>query len=91
MVNRNQSGAINVLLLPLIIAVLLLIAAGSFGYWAYSGRQDYKNNVDAKIAVAVANAVKAEDVKKAAEYVEASKQPLRTYVGPEQYGALRVM
>jgi hypothetical protein len=84
----DEKGAINSLLLPLIVAVLLLLGAIFFGAWAFSGRQDYKNNVDAKIAEAVVVAKAAEDKKKDAEFAEASKSPLKAYNGPSAYGSL---
>lgn len=90
MAKLRQNGAINALLLPLIVVVLLLIGAAVFAFWAYGGRQDYKNNVDQKIAAAVTVAKKAEDSKNAADYAEAAKNPLKTYVGPTDYGRLQV-
>jgi hypothetical protein len=86
----NERGLLNALLLPLIVVVLLLAGAVGFAFWAYGGRQDYKDNVDAKVNVAVAAAVKAEDTKKAAAYAEADKYPLKTYSGPSAYGSLQV-
>jgi len=91
MVKTNQQGAINSLLFPFVLTVLLLIGAVAFGVWAYQGRQDYKNNVDAKIAVANEKAIKAEDAIKDAKFAEISKQPLKTYIGPEAYGAIHLM
>jgi hypothetical protein len=32
--------------LPFIITAVLLVSALAFGFWAFSGRSDYKNNVD---------------------------------------------
>lgn len=90
MVKHNQDGAINGLVVSLIFAILLLIGAGAFGAWAYMGRQDYKNNSDAKAAVAVTAAKSQEDKIKDAQFAEAAKQPLKTYQGPEAYGSLVV-
>lgn len=87
---QDQTGAINVLLVPLILAVLLLIGAASFGGWAYSSRQDYKNNSDAKVAEAVMLAKRAEDKVKEAQFAEDSKSPIRTYNGPAAYGSLSI-
>lgn len=90
MAKHNQDGAINGLVISLIFAILLLIGAGGFGVWAYMGRQDYKNNSDAKTAVAVEAAKSQEDKIKDAQFAEAAKQPLKTYQGPEAYGSLIV-
>lgn len=79
---------INALLIPLIVAVLLLIAAISFGFWAYLGREDYKNNSDKKAAAAVAAAEEILDGKKEAEFAEREKEPLKEYKGPATFGSL---
>jgi flagellar basal body-associated protein FliL len=87
----SEQGTMNVLLVPVITLALLFIAAGSFAAWAFSSRQDYKNNSDAKSAAAVAvnkSAVQAEDAK---QFAEAAKNPLKPYVGPEAYGSVKVL
>ncbi len=86
----GQQGMLNALLLPLIVVVLLLVAAAGFAVWAFQGRQDFKDNVDSKVTVAVGAAVKSEDAKQAALYAEADKYPLKTYAGPEAYGSVQV-
>lgn len=87
----NEQGTVNVLLIPVIALAVLFIATGSFAAWAFSGRQDYKNNSDAKSAAAVAAnkaVVQAADAK---QYAEAAKNPLKPYVGPEAYGSVKVL
>jgi len=84
----NQTGS---MLVPLVIAVVLLLGSLGFGMWAFLGRQDYKNNSDAKAKVAAAKAVRAEDVKKDAAFAEAEKSPLKTYTGPATYGSLTLL
>ncbi|HSX30747.1 MAG TPA: hypothetical protein VLE99_02420 [Candidatus Saccharimonadales bacterium] len=86
----GEQGELNVLLLPLIGVAMLLLVALSLTVWAYGGRQDYKNNSDAKVAAAVAadkQVVQAADAK---QYAEASKSPLKTYVGPDAYGSVHI-
>lgn len=90
MIKHNQDGAISGVAIALILAIVLLIGAIGFGVWAFSGRQDYKNNVDAKIAAAVTAAKQQESIIKDQQYTEAAKKPLRTYNGPEAYGSLVV-
>ena len=87
---HNQDGAVDALLLPLIIATVLLIGAAAFGFWAFGERQNYKNNTDQIVAEAVTIGKKEESVKNAKEYAEAAKNPLKTYIGPSQYGSLAV-
>lgn len=90
MIKHNQVGAVNGVVVSLILTVLLLIGAIVFGGWAYSGRQDYKNNTDAKISTAVAAAKQKEGTRKDAEFAEAAKNPLKTYRGPEAFGTLTI-
>jgi len=90
MFRKNQRGAINVLLFPLIASIVLLIGAIIFGYWAFGGRQDYKEHSDAKSQAAVTAALKVEDAKKDAQFAEEAKNPLKTYTSPAAYGSLKV-
>lgn len=85
---RNQRGALNILLIPFIVLCLVVIGVGYFAFWAYGSRQDYKDNVDAKVVTASQAAVTKEDARKDAQFAEAEKQPLKTYNGPEAYGSL---
>lgn len=86
----DQRGAIDSWLIAFGITLLLALGSLGFGIWAFSGRQDYKNNVDEKITVAVADAEKAYSVKKDKELAEKEKNPLRTYAGPATYGSLSI-
>ena len=87
MVKLNQRGG---LLVPLIIISGLLVGSLAFGFWAYAGRQDYKNNADAKVTEAVASAEEALAAKKDAEFAEQSKSPYATFQGPAAYGTLKI-
>src|SRR5579884_4242072 len=88
MANHNQNGGINGWLIALLFTVLVLIGVVIFAAWAYSGRQTYKNNVDGLINNAVASAKQKESALKDQQFAEASKNPLRTYNGPQAYGSL---
>lgn len=90
MFKHNQDGAVSGLGISLVLAIILLIGALGFGAWAYSGRQDYKNNVDAKISAAVTVAKGQEDRFKDAQFAEAAKKPLKIYQGSEAYGSVMV-
>src|SRR5690242_18132398 len=88
---QGERGEINILLVPVILLAVLFIGAAIFAVWAFNGRQDYKNHVDAKIATAVAankQVVQADDAK---QFAEAAKKPLKPYIGPEAYGSLHIM
>lgn len=84
----RQSGYIDALLIPLIIVIVLLVGALAFGGWAYTSRQDYKNNSDKKAAVAAEKAIAETKVSEQAKYAEEAKNPLKTFVGPSAYGAV---
>lgn len=86
----DERGALNVLLIPVILLSLLFVGTAVFAVWAYGGRQDYKNNVDAKISQAVDANKKVVQAADARQYAEAAKQPLKTYTAPEQYGSVAV-
>lgn len=89
MIKHNQNGAVGALVLCAFLCIALLVALG-FGAWAYSGREDYKKNVDAKVAAAVTVAQQQQTVVDNAHFAEVEKQPLRTYDGPEAYGSIIV-
>lgn len=73
------------------ILTILLIGAGAFGFWSFTERQDYKNNVDKKIQVAVSENTKKVKSEEAVAYAEEAKNPLKTYIGPESYGAINII
>lgn len=87
---KNQTGEIDVLLIPVIFLTIFLLAAVGFGYWAFTERQDYKNHSDQKAAVAVDKAVKEEGIRKDKIFIEAEKNPFTSYDGPEAYGSVHV-
>lgn len=88
---HDQRGEINILLIPLILVTLLFIAVGGFAYWAYNGRQHFKNDVDTIVTDNVNANTQKVQAADAAKYAEAAKNPFATYVGPEAYGAVHVV
>lgn len=83
---RDQRGS-TALLVALLLTIILLIGAVSFGIWAYAGRQDYKNNVQPKISAAVEEAKKQTERIKDDEFTQKEKYPLKTYNGLAAYGS----
>jgi hypothetical protein len=90
MKDRRSEGSINILLIPFILVVLFFLGTAGFAFWAYSSRQDYKNNVDQKVSAAVSVAKQQESTAKDNEFVQKEKLPLRTYTGPQAYGSITV-
>lgn len=87
----NDRGKKSIgLILAFIVTLLLLFGAAGFGYWAFMERQDYKNNVDQKVAAAVEVAVKETTDENNLRYAEESKNPLKSYTGPAQYGSIKL-
>lgn len=86
----DQRGVVDAWALAFFSLLILFFGAVIFGFWAFSGMQDYKNNVDPKIAAAVAQAQEETSVKKDQEFVEKEKEPLKTYKGPSAYGSLSI-
>lgn len=76
------------LIISLIITILLLCSAIAFGFWAFAEREDYKNNVEPKIAAAVEVAKQENSKQKDAEFAEKEKSPLKAYQGPSAYGSV---
>ena len=86
----SSEHGFSLLIVPIALLGLLLIGTLAFGTWAYMSRQDYKNNVDAKVATAVATAKQQEATAKDAEFVQKEKLPLRSYIGPAAYGSVTI-
>jgi hypothetical protein len=86
----NQSGTLNILLIPLIMLALFFVGAAGFGVWAFQSRQDYKNNTNQKIDAAVTVAKQQESTLKDKVFAEKEKSPLKSYNGPSAYGSIAV-
>ncbi|HZM63679.1 MAG TPA: hypothetical protein VFB59_00950 [Candidatus Saccharimonadales bacterium] len=84
----TEAGFVNSLLIPLVMVVLLLVGSAGFGVWAFMSRQDYKDNTDQKIAVAVDEAKVATQTAEAAKFAEEAKNPLKTFTGPSDFGSV---
>lgn len=82
----KESGMVHPLLISTIVLSVFVVGLGGFGIWAFLNYQDQKNNVDAKVAVAVA-AAKEEQLKTdQASFAEQEKLPTRQIVGPSDLG-----
>ncbi len=86
----DESGAVNGLLISLIFTIVFLIGAIGFGFWAFASRQDYKDNVDEKIAAAVEIAKQETSSSKDTEFIEREKNPLKEYSGPSSFGSVKI-
>ena len=87
---KNQNGSAAGLVVLLIVLVLSLFGSLAFGFWAYSGRQNYKNNTDQIVAAAVTKAVEQTQQDDTVKNAEADKNPLRSYISPPQFGSVTI-
>ena len=82
-----QSGSVlSVVLIAFL--VLGLLGALGFGFWAFSSRQDYKNNADTKIAAAVSVAKNAQAAELQKQFDEQAKSPYETYQSSPTSGSV---
>jgi hypothetical protein len=86
----NQRGHMNALLIPLVLLGVFFVITAGMAAWAFSGRQDYKNKSDEKVAAAVEVAEQETSTKKDNQFAEEIKQPLTSYKGPEAFGSIFV-
>jgi len=87
--HTSDSGKVGVgVLIAISLLTLGLLGSGAFGFWAFGQRQDYKNNVDQKIAAAIVTNTKTVQQADAKTYAEQAQYPLKTFIGPEAYGSV---
>lgn len=85
----DQRGSANPLLIAtVLLAVLLVVAAGGF-IWAYMSMTDWRDNTQAKINSAVDAAKDQQQKDDQAHFEEEEKKPNRSYQGPSDMGSVR--
>lgn len=87
---HSQRGAINILLIPLVLLALFFIGALSFGFWAYSQRTHYKDHSDQEVNTAVQSAIQKQKSLDTADFAEQAKKPYDIYIGPSAFGNITV-
>lgn len=90
MKSTRQAGAMNLLIIPLVLLIVALVAVGAFAATSYSQAQDYKLNVDQKVAAAVEVSSQKISEQKEKDFAEKEKYPYNTYVAPEAAGRLTI-
>lgn len=86
--HQNERGAISGLQVAVIGLIILVLGLGSFGIWAFVNYNDAQSDVDAKIAVAVANAKEEKGNEDEAKFAEREKQPTKSLKAPDDYCGL---
>lgn len=85
---HERGGAATAVVI--ILLIILSIGTGVFGAVYYMQAQDYKQNVASKVASAVAENTKKVQAEDAKNFAEEAKQPLKQFVGPDQFGSLHL-
>ncbi len=90
MKRSSEFGMVHPLLVSTILLSLVVLGLGGFSIWAYLNYQDQKNNVDAKVSVAVAAAQQEQSDADQASFNEQEKLPTRQLVGPTDLGQVKL-
>lgn len=85
---RSEAGAISGATIAIIGLSVALLAAGWFGVWSFINYNDQKTDVDARVALAVAEAKKEQSEADEAKFEKERNALTRQFVGPEDYGRL---
>lgn len=86
---NDQSGSI-VATVVIVLLSLMLIGAGVFAGWAYTGMNDYKFNTNQKISEAVRANTKQVQQEDAANFAEQAKQPYKVFRGSDAFGSVNI-
>lgn len=86
----NNSGQIDVFAVLFAGSVVLLICSLIFGIWAFAERSDYKNNVEAKVDIAVNEALALQQTELRAQFDEEKKSPNDVYTTPDEFGSIQI-
>ncbi|MFZ1487710.1 MAG: hypothetical protein WAS74_01660 [Candidatus Saccharimonas aalborgensis] len=86
--SKKESGMIHGYVFVIIALALLTVFFGGFSVWAYLNYTDAKDDVDGKITVAKAEASKQQAEADEIKFLDREKQPMRQFVGPDDYGHL---
>jgi hypothetical protein len=84
--SSNESGATDGWMITTIVSIIFLVAIIGMSIWLYISYSEQKTNVDTKIEAAVATAKKDQADVDETRFAEREKEPLREFVGPDDYG-----
>lgn len=84
--HTHESGAINGGLVAMILLGLVAVVLAGLSVWLFLQFNEQKTNVDGKVAVAEAEAKRAQQEEDDKKFAEREKEPNREFVGPDDYG-----
>lgn len=88
MKQSREAGEVNPLLITNIISGLLVVILTGLMIWLFMGYNDYKNNADQKVTVAVDKAKKDQQKTDETAFLEREKVPTRTFTGAADLGSV---
>jgi len=83
---KNQKGFSSTVTIAMLASLFVLSLV--FGFWAFSGRADYKNNADKKAAVAASSAKAQQKSLDTTQNDAKNNQPYKTFSGSATYGSV---
>jgi hypothetical protein len=86
--SANENGATDGWMITTIVSIVFLLTLIGLSVWLYINYSEQKTNVDTKIEAAVATAKKDQADVDGTKFAQREKEPLREFVGPEDYGRL---
>ncbi|HUD10288.1 MAG TPA: hypothetical protein VMR28_01300 [Candidatus Saccharimonadales bacterium] len=87
---RDQHGALNTLVIPLVLVLLILVGVSVFSVIVYQKEQKYQKHSNQLVSAAVTTAQQQQSTSDAEQYALEAKQPLRAYMGPSAYSSVVV-
>lgn len=84
--SSSDGGGLNGWMVTTFVSLVFLLTLGGLSAWLYAGYTEQKTNVQSKIDAAVSLAKMEQNKADDEKYAEREKQPLREFVGPEDYG-----
>ncbi|HOR23111.1 hypothetical protein KBB76_00750 [Candidatus Saccharibacteria bacterium] len=78
-------------IIVIVILLLILVGVAIFAGWSFVQMKDYKNNSDQKSAKAVEIAKNEQEKVLKAQFEEMEKEPLKSFIGPDQYGSVKIV
>jgi hypothetical protein len=84
--HEKEKGSVKSWMISTISLIVVVVGLIILSAWLYMQFTEQKTDVDGKIDTAVATAKKEQADSDAAKFLEQEKQPMRTFVGPDDYG-----
>jgi len=90
-ITKYQSGVANSWMIIAIVAIVVFLIAGSLAIYAFVLYNEQKTDVDGKIRIAEAEAMKRQSAEDEKKFQESYKNPRIEFVGPSEYGRVSFM